>query len=113
MRELVDLPDATVRRIIDYVTASAYLTNGRHDFRIPHLVADAWAKEGYCVLRTNDVARRLGTTRRTACKAIARLLDAGVIRRVGTTPEGWGMYVPCLERGEEWRADYQERMNVQ
>lgn len=111
MPTLEDLPDALVRRITDYCTAAPYLTNGRDDFRIPPMVANDWATAGVSVLKTNVLARRFGTTRRTVCKAIKRLTAAGVIRLVGRTPEGHQQFIPCLERGDEWRASFEGRGN--
>lgn len=102
--ELPDLPESTFRRMLDYTRAAASLTNGRHDFHIPFMVADDWAIQGYCVLKTGAVERRLGAGRRTAFRSIARLLKAGAIREIGRTPEGHRICVPCLEIGDEWRA---------
>lgn len=109
MSEFHDLPDATVARMMDYTRAAASLTNGRHDFHIPFIVADDWAKQGYCILKTTAVSRRLRTGRRGGFKAIARLLKAGAIREIGRTPEGHRICVPCLEIGDAWRASQEAR----
>lgn len=105
--------DATLRRMTDYVTASAYLTAGIHDHRIPAIVADQWSRQGYAVLSTNDLARRFGTTRRTMCFALARLKEANVIREIGRAHDGRAKYAPCLERGDEWRAAYEGRVHAE
>jgi CRP-like cAMP-binding protein len=111
MQTLEDLPDDVVGRLTDYTAAAAHLTTGRHDFRIPPIVAMEWATGGVSVLKTNVLARRFGTTRRTVCKALKRLAEADVIRLVGRTAEGHPQFVPVLERGDEWRADFEGRNN--
>ena len=103
--------DATLRRMTDYVTASLYLTAGIHDHRIPPIVADQWSKQGFALLSTNDLASRFHTTRRTICHALARLVAAGVIKEIGRTADKRALYAPCLERGDEWRAAYEERVH--
>lgn len=100
---IAEIPEDTLRRILAYTQACADLTAGRHDFRIPYLVAEDWATRGSSQLSTNDLARRFGSTRRTICKALSRLVEAGAIRRVGHDHEtGQSIYEPCLERGDEW-----------
>lgn len=110
-KTLDDLPEELVLRMMDYAVGAGSLTNGRDDFRIPFLVVHDWALKGHCVLSTNDLARRFGTTRRTICKAIKRLIDADAIREVGRTVDGLKILVPCLERGDEWRTAREARAN--
>lgn len=98
-----DLPDEEIQRLLDYSHAAGLLTNGRHDFRIPILVAEGWAERGYAVLPTNTLARMFGSTRRTMCSAIKRLLAAGAIREIGRTENGHPMLAPVLEIGDKWR----------
>jgi len=109
MTESTNLPDETIRRLMDYTSAVAFLTNGRYDFKLAPIIADEWATRGYCVLKTSDVERRFGTSRRTAFKTIQRLIDAGAIREIGRTDEGHRVVEPCLELGDEWRRDFDER----
>lgn len=102
--EMQPIPEQQVRRMFDYVTAAAYGTrDSRHGFRIPAIVVDDWAKNGYCILRTNTLARTYGVGRKTMWKTIKGVISAGFIKEVGRTPDGLAMYVPCLERGDEWR----------
>lgn len=104
-RTLDELPEPLLQQVIDYVVAAGSLTRGKHDFRIPYIVAHEWALTGRCVLSTNDLARRFKSTRRTMCNAIDRLIEAGAIRIVGRTADNRAMYEPCLETGEIWRAE--------
>lgn len=113
MTRTLEVPEATIRRMMDYIGATARMTNGRHDSRIPYIVADEWSRKGYCVLSTNGLARQFGSTRRTICAAIDRLVDAGVIREVDRTKEGRAVYVPCLELGDKWRAAKEARADGQ
>jgi len=108
---LEDVPESTIRRMIDYAVAAGTLTAGRHDFRIPHIVASEWATKGGCVLSTNGLARQFGSTRRTMCAAIARLEAAGAIREIGRTDDGRAIYEPVLEIGDAWRAERKARLN--
>jgi hypothetical protein len=103
-KTLDDLPEPLLRRMTDHVTAGLYLTAGRYDHKIPYIVAHEWALTGRCVLSTNDLARRFNSTKRTMCLALKRLTRANVIREVGRTDDGRAIYVPCLERGDEWRS---------
>lgn len=111
LRTLEDVPEATIKRMTDYATAATYMTAGRHDWRIPSIVADDWATKGYCVLSMKGMAMKFGSTRRTMCLAVRRLVAAKIIKEVGRLDDGRAMYVPCLERGDEWRAAFEERMN--
>lgn len=106
------LDDAAYQRLLDYCRATTRLTNGKHDFRIPHIVADDWSRKGYCVLSTNGLARQFGSTRRTMCLAIARLVAAGAIREIGRTVDGRAMFVPCLELGDHFRARMEANADV-
>ena len=104
---LADLPEDSIRQMIDY--AAGTLTNGKHDFRIPYIVANEWALNGHAVLSTNRLAEQFGSTRRTICAALDRLECAGAIKRVGTAASGAGKYVPALEVGAKWRASREAR----
>jgi len=104
MDNLESLPDTLVQRMTDYITAAAYRTRGRHGFRIPAIVCQDWAEHGHSVLRTNTLAKQYGVGRRTMDRTIKGVVRAGFIREIGRTAEGKAMYVPCLERGDEWRA---------
>lgn len=111
MSNLESLPEPFVRRMTDYVTAGAYRTRGRHGHRIPAIVAREWAERGYAVLRTNTLARQYGVGRKTMWKTIQNCVVDGFIREIGRTTDGKAKYEPCLERGDEWRAAYEERMH--
>lgn len=109
---LNDVPETTFRQLLDYsAAATSILRTGRHDFRIPFIVADEWVRSGCCILSTNGLARQFNSTRRTMCFAIARCIEAGTIREVGRTADGRAMYEPCLEIGDEWRAAKEARAN--
>lgn len=99
---LQDVPEALLQRVMDYSTAAADYTAGRHDFRIPMMIADQWLLHGYGTIDTNSFARRFGTTRRTVCKALKRLAAAGVIREIDRA-NGKARYEPNLEIGDAWR----------
>lgn len=104
MPNLDELPEPTILRIIDYSNAAMYLTTGRHDWRIPSIIAREWATQGHSVPSTNRLARQFGTTRRTMCLALRRLVSAGIIRETGRTEDGRAMYAPCLEIADSYRA---------
>lgn len=112
-KSLEDLPEPLLQQMIDYVVAAGSLTRGKHDFRIPYIVAHEWALTGRCVLSTNDLARRFNSTRRTMCLAIERLVKAGAIRIVGRTDDNRAMYEPCLETGATWRSEREARLHGQ
>jgi hypothetical protein len=110
--QIEDLPESTIQRMIDYTAASTnLLRTGRHDFRIPFIVVDEWARKGQCVLSTNRLARDFKSTRRTICASIRRLLEAGVIREIDRTSDGRPVFEPCLEIGDKWRAAKEARVN--
>ncbi|MCD1642459.1 helix-turn-helix domain-containing protein [Aurantimonas coralicida] len=111
IRRLEDLPEATIRLMNDYGVAASGMTGGRHDWRIPGMVANAWATHGRCVFNTREFARRYGSTRRTVNKAIKRLVAAGAIRHIGRTADKRPILVPVLEVGAMWRAGYERRAN--
>ncbi|WP_242221173.1 hypothetical protein [Shinella zoogloeoides] len=94
----------------DYLMAGNGQLRGRHGFRIPAVVMDQWHRQGFAVLRTNTLAKHYGVQRKTMWKTIKGVVDAGFIREVGRTAEGKAMYVPCLERGKEWRAAREARV---
>lgn len=100
---LEDVPENTIRQMIDFAAAAGSLTNGKHDFRIPYIVANDWALHGHCVLSTNRLAEQFSSTRRTMCAAIDRLVDAGAIKEIGRTADNRAMFVPCLEIGDAMR----------
>lgn len=108
-----NLPDSVIQRLMDYSHAAGLLTNGRHDFRIPIMVAEGWAERGYAVLHTNKLARLFKSTRRTMCLSINRLLEAGAIKEIGTTEDGHLKLVPVLEIGDKWRAAREAARNGQ
>jgi hypothetical protein len=113
-KTLNDVPESTFRQLLDYsAAATSRLRAGRHDFRIPLIVADEWVRNGHCILSTNGLARQFDSTRRTMCFAIARCIEAGCIRKVGRTDDGRAIYAPCLEIGDEWRAAKEARANGQ
>lgn len=99
----LDMTEETFQQFRDYMMAS-HRIRGRHGFRIPALVLDQWQQKGYAVLRTNTLARHFGVQRKTMWQTIKSAVDAGFIKEIGRTEDGKAMYVPCLERGEEWRA---------
>ncbi len=99
-----ELTEETYRLYTDYMMAGNRRIRGRHGFRIPALVLDQWHRQGFAVLRTNTLARHYGVGRKTMWKTIQSAVKAGFIKEVGRTEEGKAMYVPCLERGEEYRA---------
>lgn len=103
------LPPETIRRLTDFVTAAPYLTRGRYDSRIAAHVAEAAVLDGACALTTKGLARRFGSNRQTMCKAIRRLIAARVICIVGEQADKRRLYAPCLERGDEWRRDFERR----
>jgi len=102
-QSLHEVPEALLQRVMDYSAASAYYTTGRHDFRIPMMIADQWLIKGYGSIDTNAFARRFGTTRRTVCKALHRLAAAGIIREIGCA-NGKTQFEPNLAIGDAWRA---------
>ncbi|MBP1848485.1 hypothetical protein J2046_006781 [Rhizobium petrolearium] len=99
----LDMTEDTFQKFRDYMMAGHQI-RGRHGFRIPALVLDQWHQNGFAVLRTNTLARHFGVQRKTMWQTIKGAVDAGFIKEIGRTEEGKAMYVPCLERGEEWRA---------
>ncbi|ACM25789.1 hypothetical protein [Rhizobium rhizogenes] len=111
MSKFVHLPEETIERVTDYITAGAYRLRSRHGFRIPAIVAGDWAEQGYSILKTNALARQYGVQRKTMWSTIKGCIDAGFIREIGRTEDGRAMYVPCLERGDEWHAAKTERAN--
>lgn len=103
------LTDGDIARLTDYITAGAYSLRSRNGFRIPALVIDQWRERGYAVLRTNTLATEYGVGRKTMWKTIQGAIDAGFIKEVGRTDDGRAMYVPVVERGDEWRAERDRR----
>jgi hypothetical protein len=99
-----ELTEERYRLYTDYMMAGNRQIRGRHGFRIPSLVLDQWHKQGFAVLRTNTLARYYGVGRKTMWKTIQSAVKASFIKEIGRTEDGKAMYVPCLERGEEWRA---------
>lgn len=99
-----ELSEETYRLYTDYMMAGNRQLRGRHGFRIPALVLDQWHRQGFAVLRTNTLASYYGVGRKTMWKTIQSAVKAGFIREIGRTDEGKAMYVPCLEKGNEWRA---------
>lgn len=104
------LADADIERLTDYIAAGAYVFRTRNGFRIPGLVVEQWRQHGYAVLRTNTLAATYGVGRKTMWNTIKGVIDAGFIKEVGRTEDGRAMYVPVVERGDEWRAAHDERM---
>ena len=98
------MTEETYRLYTDYVSAGAYCLKTRNGFRIPALVLDQWNEQGFAILRTNTLAEKYGVGRKTMWNTIRGAIDNGFIKEVGRTEEGRSMYVPCLERGIEWRA---------
>lgn len=98
-----ELTEETYRLFTDYVMAGNHRLRGRHGFRIPALVLDQWHKQGFAVLRTNTLAKYYGVGRKTMWRTIQGAVDAGFIKEIGRTADGKSKYVPCLDRGEEWR----------
>lgn len=112
MQTLEDVPESTIQRMMDYTAAAtSLLRSGKHDFRIPFIVADEWARTGHCILSTNRLARQFNSTRRTMCRALDRLRVAGVIREIDRTKDGRPIFEPCLEIGDQWRAAKEARAN--
>lgn len=105
-----NLCDNDYERLSDYIAAGAYSLRSRHGFRIPALVVDQWRQQGYAVLRTNTLAQRFGVGRRTMWNTIRGAIEAGFIKEIGRNEDGRPMYVPVVERGDEWRAQYNARM---
>lgn len=105
-----ELPLETIERLTDYLTAGAYKLKGRHGFRIPSFVVTQWVQNGFAVLRTNTLAKKYGVGRRTMWETIKRCEAAGFIKCIGFTDAGKHMWVPVLERGDEWRAEHDARM---
>lgn len=103
------MTDEDCRMYTDYLMSGNRQLRGRHGFRIPAIVLDQWHKQGYAVLRTNTLARQYGVQRKTMWKTIQSVVDAGYIREIGRTAEGKAMYVPCFEKGQEWRAAREAR----
>lgn len=105
-RELEDVPEATMQRILDYVSAVLYrVRRGKYMPRYAFIVADEWAREGFSVITGKRIEREQGCPRRTAWRTLRRLIDDGCIREIGITDEGLPMYEPCLEIGDELRAN--------
>ncbi|MGK9261204.1 hypothetical protein KXS15_09595 [Sinorhizobium meliloti] len=104
-----ELTEEAYRLYSDYMLAGTHQLRGRHGFRIPALVLDQWQAQGHAILRTNTLARHYGVQRKTMWRTIQGAVDAGFIREIGRTEDGKAMYVPCFERGAEWRAAYEER----
>lgn len=103
------LTDELAQRILDYINAGTMTARGRHGFRIPSIVAGEWAANGYAVLQTNTLARRLGVQRKTMWRTIANCIEDGFIREIGRTDDGRAMYEPCLEKGDECRRQAEVR----
>ncbi len=106
------LDDSAIQRAIDYVTAGAYVLRSRNGFRIPALVVEQWETKGYAVLRTNTLAKTYGVGRKTMWNTIKGAIEAGFIQEVGRTDDGIAKYVPCFERGDEWRSGFKERSDA-
>lgn len=105
-----NLTDDDIERLTDYMTAGAYVLKTKNGHRIPALVVDQWREQGYAVLRTNTLAARYGVGRKTMWRTIQGAVDAGFIKEAGRTDDGRVMYVPIVERGDEWRAAHNARM---
>lgn len=104
------LNDDDIERLTDYMTAGAYVLKTKNGFRIPALVVEQWRENGFAVLRTNALAARYGVGRKTMWNTIKGAIDAGFIKEIGRTEDGRAMYVPVVERGDEWRAAHDARM---
>ncbi|TCR04059.1 hypothetical protein [Neorhizobium sp. JUb45] len=112
MDHTAPLTEETVQRYTDYINAGAYALRSRNGFRIPALVIEQWRERGFAILYTATLARTYGVGRRTMWNTIAGVIDAGFIKEIGRTPEGKAMFVPVLERGDEWRAARDERLSA-
>jgi len=99
-----EMTEQTYRLYSDYIAAGTHQLRTRHGFRIPAIVLDQWHQQGFAVLRTNTLARHYGVQRKTMWNTIRSTVEAGFIKEVGRTDDGKAIYVPCLERGTEWRA---------
>ncbi|PZQ80018.1 MAG: hypothetical protein DI549_18435 [Ancylobacter novellus] len=98
------LPEAELQRSHDFVMASLFALRGTHDHKLIPIVLEQYAAGGEAVLPSHSLAARFGTSRRTICAARRRLVDAGFIRRVRVNDMRQNVYVPCLERADEYRA---------
>ncbi len=107
--ETKDMTEEQYRTYSDYMMAGTHRLRGRHGFRIPALVVDQWHQRGYAVLRTNTLAKHFGVQRKTMWRTIQAAVAAGFIKEIGRTEDGKAKYVPCLERGAEWRAGREAR----
>ena len=102
---LAALPEPELRRLTDYMMAAiTALRVGRYDHRIIPVILEGHVLHGRAVLPSNTLAKRIGTTRETVCKARRRIEAAGFIRRIGMTGERQPIYMLCLERADEYRA---------
>ena len=98
------IPADLVRRYMDYLTAATFASRGQHDHRLPALVIEQFVEKGYATLPSHALAARFGATRRTICASRKRLEAAGFIRQTGINDRKQAVYVPCLERADEYRA---------
>lgn len=98
------LPPEQLQRLHDYVMAALFALRATHDHKLIPLVLEQYLEAGEAVLPSHALAARFGTSRKTICAARRRLCDAGFIRRVRVNESKQGVYVPCLERADEYRA---------
>lgn len=100
-----NLPPDQVQRLNDYIMAAVFATRGAHDHRLPVLVLEQYLEKGFATLPSHALAARFGATRRTICASRKRLEAAGFIRQIGINDRKQAVYVPCLERADNYRSN--------
>lgn len=99
-----NLTQAQLQRCHDFVMAALFALRGTHDHKLVPIVLEQYLEHGEATLPSHALAARFDTSRRTICASRRRLVEAGFIERIRVNEQRQNVYVPCLERADEYRA---------
>ena len=104
LERVASLPDAEIQRLTDYLMAAIFALRGRRDHQVAALVIQKAVPGEPFHLGSKELEKTFGMGRRSAWRAIVRLLSMRFIAQVGVAPDDRPLYRICLERADEYRA---------